>query len=45
MVDADVEVPGIVGKGKLRMLSTGKALLHKVCLADSQVGSFGNRSG
>ncbi len=30
MVDADVEVPGIVAKGKLLTLTTEEALLHKV---------------
>jgi membrane-bound serine protease (ClpP class) len=30
MVDADVEVPGIIDKGKLLTLTTDEALLHKV---------------
>ena len=30
MVDADVEVPGIIEKGKLLTLTTDEALLHKV---------------
>jgi membrane-bound serine protease (ClpP class) len=30
MVDADVEVPGVVAKGKLLTLTTGEALKHKV---------------
>jgi len=30
MVDADVEVPGVVAKGKLLTLTTEEALQHKV---------------
>jgi membrane-bound serine protease (ClpP class) len=30
MVDADVEIPGVIGKGKLLTLTTGEALKHKL---------------
>jgi len=38
MVDADVEIPGVIGKGKLLTLTTEEALKHK--LADSRADTM-----
>ena len=38
MVDADVEIPGVIDKGKLLTLTTDEALKHKV--ADFRADSF-----
>ena len=38
MVDADIEIPEVIAKGKLLTLTTEEALRHKV--ADRQVSAF-----
>ena len=43
MVDADVEVPGVIEKGKLLTLTTDEALKHKV--ADFRADTLDSRAG
>ena len=45
MVDVDVEIPGVVAKGKLLTLTTSEALEHKVAELSGRHGGGGTRGG